>query len=49
MRWPYRGLKTKWEENLTKHVGFAYTYVTKAKNRKSNDEEGGGKQKKQVS
>jgi len=31
------------------HPWFVYAYVKKAKNRKSNDEEGGGKQKKQIS
>ena len=31
------------------HPWFVYAYVKKANNRKSNDEEGGGKQKKQVS
>jgi len=41
MRWAYRKLKTKREENLTKHVGFVYAYVKKAKNRKINDENGG--------
>jgi len=35
------------EEHLAKHVGFIYAYVKEAKNRKSNDEEGGNKQKKQ--
>jgi len=34
---------------LTKHVGFVYAYVKKAKNRKINDEKGGDKQKKQDS
>ena len=33
MRWTYRRLKTNSnrEENLTKHVGFVYAYVKKAK------------------
>jgi len=31
MRWAYRRLKTKREENLTKYVGFLYAYVKKAK------------------
>ena len=31
MMWPYRRLKTKREENFTKHVGFVYVYVKKAK------------------
>jgi len=34
--------------NMTKHVGFVYAYVKKAKYRKSNGE-GGDKQKKQDS
>jgi len=34
---------------LTKHVGFVCAYAKKAKNRKINDEKGGGKQKKQES
>jgi len=42
-------LKTNREEILTKHVGFVYAYAKKAKNRKINDEKGGGKQKKQES
>jgi len=37
-------IKTNMEEHLTKHVGFIYAYEKKAKNRKSNDEEGGDKQ-----
>jgi len=49
MRWAYLRLKSNRKENLTKHVGFVYTYVKKAKNRKSNDENGGDKQKKQDS
>jgi len=49
MRCAYRGLKTKRKENLMKLVGVVYAYVKKAKNIKSNDEEGSGKQKKQVS
>jgi len=49
MRWPYRKLKTNREENLTKHVGFVYAYVKKAKNRKINDEKGGDTQKKEDS
>jgi len=40
-------IKINMEENLTKHVGFVYAYVKKAKNRKINDEKGGDKQKKQ--
>jgi len=47
LRWAYRRLKTNREENLAKHVGFAYAYVKKAKNRKCNEQEGGDKQKKQ--
>jgi len=39
--------KNQQEKNLTKHVGFVYAYVKKAKNRKTNDEKGGDKQKKQ--
>jgi len=35
------------EENLTKHVGFVYTYEKNAKNRKIIDGKGGDKQKKQ--
>jgi len=42
-------LKTNREGSLTKHVGFAYAYAKKAKNRKINDEKGGNKQKKQES
>jgi len=42
-------LKTNMEESLTKHVGFAYAYAKKAKNRKINDETGGDMQKKQGS
>jgi len=42
-------LKTNREESLTKHVGFAYPYAKKAKNRKIDDETGGDKQKKQGS
>ena len=42
-------IKTNREENLTKHVGFAYAYVKKAKNIKINNKEGGDKQKKQDS
>jgi len=34
---------------LTKHVGFVYAYVKKAKNRKINNKKGGDKQKKQDS
>jgi len=49
MRWAHRRLKTNREENLTKHVGFVYPYVKKAKNRKINDEKDGDKQKKQDS
>jgi len=49
MRWAYRRPKTNREENLTKHVGAVYAYVKKVKNRKTNDEEGGDKQKKQDS
>jgi len=37
-------LKTNREENLTKHVGFVYAYVTKARKRKINDENGDEKQ-----
>jgi len=40
-------LKINREGSLTKHVGFLYAYVKKAKNRKINDEKGGDKQKKQ--
>jgi len=29
--WAYWRLKTNTEENLTKHVGFVYAYVKKAK------------------
>jgi len=32
---------------LTKHVGFVYAYVKKAKNRKINYEKGSDKKKKQ--
>jgi len=46
-RWAYRRLETNREEHLTKRVGSRYAYVKKAKNRKSNDEEDGDKQKKQ--
>jgi len=46
MRWAYRRLKTNREEHLTKHVGFVYAYVKKAKYRKINDGKGGDKQKK---
>jgi len=49
MRWAYGRLKTNREENLTKHVGFVYAYVKKAKNRKINNKKGGDKQKKQDS
>jgi len=42
-------LKTNREESLTKHVGFVYSYAKKAKNRKTNDEKGGDKQKMQES
>jgi len=49
MQWAYRRLKTNREENLTKHVGFVYAYVKKAKNRKINNKKGGDKQKKQDS
>jgi len=49
MRWAHRRLKTNTEENWTKHVGFVYAQVKKAKNRKFNDMKGGGKQKKQDS
>jgi len=45
MQWAYWRLKSNREENLTNHVEFVYTHVKKAKNRKSNDEEGGDKQK----
>jgi len=31
MGWAYRRLKTTREENLTKHVGFVYSYAKKAK------------------
>jgi len=31
MRWVYRRLKSKRDENLRKHVGFANAYVKKAK------------------
>jgi len=31
MRWAYQRLKTNREEILTKHVGFVYAYVKKAK------------------
>jgi len=41
------GLKTNREENSTKHVGFVYAYVKKAKNRKIYAEKGGDKQKNQ--
>jgi len=34
---------------MTKHVGFVYACVKKAKYRKINDEKGGDKQKKQDS
>jgi len=47
MGWAYRRLKTNREENLTKHVGFVYAHVKKAKNRKINDEKGSHKEKKQ--
>jgi len=49
MRWAYRRLKTNREENLTKHVGFVYAYVKKAKNRKINIKKDSDKQKKQDS
>ena len=49
MRWTYRRLKTNREENLTKHAGFVYAYVKKAKNRKTNSKKDGYKQKKQDS
>jgi len=42
-------LKTNREGSLTKHVGFAYAYAKKAKNRKIIDEKGGDKQKKHES
>ena len=42
-------LKTNMEESLTKHVGFAYAYAKKAKNRNINDDKGGDKQKNQES
>jgi len=48
MMWPYRRLKTNREEKFTKHVGFVYAYVKKAKIRKINDEKGGDKQKKKT-
>jgi len=41
--------KTEREESLTKHVGFVYAYAKKAKRRKTSDEKGGDKQKKQQS
>jgi len=41
-------LETDREESLTKHVGFVYAYVKKAKNRKIN-EKGGDKQKNKES
>jgi len=47
MRWTYRRLKINREDILTKHVGFVYAYVKRAKNKKINDEKGGDKQKKQ--
>jgi len=47
MRWAYWRLKTKREDNLTKHVGFVYAYVKKAKSSNINDEKGGDKQKEQ--
>jgi len=34
---------------LTKYVGFVHAYVKKAKNKRINDKEGRGKQKKQDS
>jgi len=49
MRWAYRRFKNQQVGKLTKHVGFAYAYGKKAKNRKINDEKGGDKQKKQES
>ena len=49
MRWTYQRLKTNREENLTKHVGFLYAYVKKAKNRKINNAKSGDEQKKQDS
>jgi len=49
MRWAYGRLKTNWEENFTKHVGFLYAYVKKAKNRKINTKKGSDKQIKQDS
>jgi len=46
--WASRRLKTNREENLTKHAGSMHAYVKKEeKNRKSNYQEGGNKQKKQ--
>jgi len=42
-------LKTNREENLTKHVGFVYAYIKKAKNRRINKKKGGDKQKNQDS
>jgi len=42
-------LKSNREGSLSKHVGFAYADAKKAKNRKTNDEKGGDKQKKQES
>jgi len=49
MRWACRKLKTNKEENLTKHVGFVYAYVTKAKNRKIKDDKSSDRHKMQDS
>jgi len=49
MRWACRKLKTNKEENLTKHVGFVYAYVTKAKNRKIKDDKNSDRHKMQDS